>query len=69
MYLIQNQGDEQVSANHESAFAIAAVAVGVWCVFPDVGDILLGHFHAKCPYIVPYYIPNVAGQSREDHYK
>ncbi len=69
MLLDQKQGDEQVSASHESAFAITAVAVGVWGMFPDVGDLMLAHFHKKCPYIVPYYVPKAQEQSSEEHYK
>nr|XP_006824341.1 PREDICTED: nucleoporin GLE1-like [Saccoglossus kowalevskii] len=65
----QRQGGEQVSSSHDSAFPIAAVAVGVWAEFPDFGDLLLAHFHLACPYLVPYYIPKKDGQSEEDYYK
>ncbi|CAH1273773.1 GLE1 [Branchiostoma lanceolatum] len=51
------QGVEQIASNHESAFPIAAVAVGVWIEFPDVGELLMAHFHRACPYIVPFYPP------------
>ncbi|XP_064618494.1 mRNA export factor GLE1-like [Lineus longissimus] len=63
------QSDEQVSSNYESAFAIAAVCVGVWALIPEVGDLILAHFHALCPYIVPYYVPREEGQSSEEYYK
>ncbi|XP_013383665.1 nucleoporin GLE1 [Lingula anatina] len=66
---ILKQGDEQVSSNFESAFPIAMVAVGVWCMYPDFGDLLLAHFHIACPYLVPYYRPKEKGQSTEDYYK
>ncbi|XP_019614919.1 PREDICTED: nucleoporin GLE1-like [Branchiostoma belcheri] len=63
------QGVEQIASNHESAFPIAAVAVGVWMEFPDVGDLLLAQFHRACPYIVPFYPPRMDGQTDEDFYK
>lgn len=68
-FLFQKQSDEQVSSNYESAFAIAAVCVGVWALIPEVGDLILAHFHALCPYIVPYYVPREEGQSSEEYYK
>ena len=55
--LCQKQGEDQVASNHEAAFPIAAVAVGVWNEFPDVGDLILAHFHSACPVLVPLYIP------------
>ncbi|XP_078611689.1 uncharacterized protein LOC144882047 [Branchiostoma floridae x Branchiostoma japonicum] len=63
------QGIEQIASNHESAFPIAAVAVGVWMEFPDVGELLMAHFHRACPYIVPFYPPRLDGQSDEEFYK
>lgn len=53
----------------ESAFPIAAVTAGIWAEFPDVGEIILAHFIMKCPYLVPYYIPKVEGQTDEDYYR
>ena len=67
--LLQKKGDEQVSSNHESAFAIAMVAVGLWAEHADFGDLLLAQFHTVCPYIVPYYLPKQDGQSDEDYLK
>lgn len=58
-----------MSSNHESAFAIASVAVGVWCEHPDVGELMLAHFHKLCPYIVPYYKQLLKGQTEEDYYR
>ncbi|XP_014670144.1 PREDICTED: nucleoporin GLE1-like [Priapulus caudatus] len=66
---IVRQGDEQVASNHESAFAIAAVAVEIWCKFPSVGDLILAHFQRKCPYLVPYYVPREEGQTDEQYYR
>ena len=63
------QGAQQVSFNPESAFLYAAVIVGIWKEFPDVGTLILAHFHRSFPYVVPYYIPQVEGQSNNDYYK
>ncbi|XP_065830771.1 mRNA export factor GLE1-like [Oscarella lobularis] len=63
------QGSQQVSSNHESAFPFAAVTVGLWEQFPELGELLLAHFHSTCPYTVPVYIPKTQGQSSNEHYK
>ena len=65
----QKQGEGQVSSSHESAFAFASIAVGVWCKHPDVGELILAYFYQRCPYLVPYYIPHRADESREQYYK
>ncbi|XP_054749231.2 mRNA export factor GLE1-like [Lytechinus pictus] len=63
------QGDEQVSSNHESAFAYAAIAVALWQDIPDMGDLFLYHFYASCPFLVPYHMAKRDDQSLEDYYK
>ena len=65
----QKQGDEQISSNHESAFPVAAVAVGVWSECPAVGDLLLAYFHRRCPYLVPYHVPKQPAQTSEQYYR
>ena len=50
-----------------SAFPIAAVAIGVWSNFPDVGDLILMRFYEECPFLVPFYIPKAAGMSDRDY--
>ncbi|KAK2165077.1 hypothetical protein LSH36_55g07001 [Paralvinella palmiformis] len=60
-----SQGETQVASQPESAFVFAAVAVGVWSEFPEVGDLILAHFYLACPYLVPYYVPQLEGQSTE----
>ncbi|VDH95689.1 nucleoporin GLE1 [Mytilus galloprovincialis] len=67
--MVVKKGEEQVSALHSSAFAIAAVTVGLLAEHPDILPMLLGHFHQLCPYTVPYHISKTDGQSREDFYK
>lgn len=49
------QGEEQIVSNGDTAFPIAALAVGLWCRFPDLGDLLLGHFYMRCPALVPVF--------------
>ncbi|XP_060554278.1 mRNA export factor GLE1-like [Ruditapes philippinarum] len=67
--MIVKKGDEQVSSKHESAFAIGMVAAGLWTESPSIGEMLLAHFQAQCPYLVPYYIPRQEGQSDADYFK
>ncbi|XP_038054788.1 nucleoporin GLE1-like [Patiria miniata] len=66
---IVKQSDEQVSSNYESAFPFAAIAVTLWCDFPDLGDLMLAHFYLKCPFLVPYHITKSQEQSNQDYYK
>lgn len=49
------QGEEQIVASGDTAFPIASLAVGLWCRFPDLGDLLLGHFYMRCPALVPIF--------------
>lgn len=63
------QGELTVSSKPEAAFAIAAVIEALWADFPDFGQLILGHFHRECPYLVPIFMPQVEGQSTEDYYK
>nr|XP_022289826.1 uncharacterized protein LOC111101588 isoform X3 [Crassostrea virginica]XP_022289828.1 uncharacterized protein LOC111101588 isoform X4 [Crassostrea virginica] len=67
--MIVKNGEEQVSSNFESAFPLAAVAVGLLVEHSDIKDLLLGHFHSLCPYTVPYQTPRLDQQSTEDYYK
>ena len=65
----QKQGHKQGSSNHDSEFAYASVAVGVWCKHPDIGDLILAYFHLRCPYLVPYYVPHNTNESLTEYYK
>lgn len=67
--MIVKKGEEQVSAKHSSAFAIAAVTVGLLAEHPDILPPLLAYFHQMCPYTVPYHITKSEGQSMEDYLK
>ncbi|XP_067685527.1 mRNA export factor GLE1-like [Haliotis asinina] len=63
------KGEEQVSSKHESAFAIAMVAAGLWLEHNDIGDLMLAHFHSFCPYIVPLYIPKDSSMSSQEYHR
>ncbi|KAK7480067.1 hypothetical protein BaRGS_00028704 [Batillaria attramentaria] len=67
--MIARKAEEQVSSSHESAFAIAAVAVGLWAEFPDVGKLLMCHLQALCPYVLPFMPPRLPQQSSADYHK
>ena len=58
-----------MSSNHDSAFAFASIAAGLWCKHADVGELILANFHLRCPYLVPYYIPLNANETREQYFK
>lgn len=62
------QGEEQVSSSHKAAFPIAAVIVGLWSKDEAFGELLLGHFFAKCPSLVPYHMSRQQGQSDQEYY-
>ncbi|KAH6920595.1 hypothetical protein HPB50_028417 [Hyalomma asiaticum] len=49
------QGEEQVVSNVEMAYPVAALAVGLWCRFPDLGDLLEAHFYKRCPALLPVF--------------
>jgi hypothetical protein len=68
-FFFQIKGEEMVSAKHSSAFAIAAVTVGLISDHPDLIPLLLGHFNRLCPYTVPYHVNKEEGQSMEDYLK
>ena len=57
-----------MSSSHNSAFPIAAVAIGIWSTFPDVGELILAQFYEQCPFLVPFYIPKTAGLSDTEYF-
>ncbi|NWU98842.1 GLE1 protein, partial [Upupa epops] len=61
------QGQEEIAANHDAAFPIAAVASGIWEAHPRIGDLILAHLHKRCPYAVPFYPPWKEGTPVEDY--
>lgn len=62
------QGSQQVSSSHSSAFPIAAVIVGIWSSFPDIGDLILAQFYDQCPFLVPFYIPRTAELTDSEYF-
>ncbi|XP_061208854.1 mRNA export factor GLE1 [Neopsephotus bourkii] len=64
-----SQGEEEISSNCGSAFAIAVVASGIWERHPRVGDLFLAHLHKKCPYAVPFYPALKDGTPMEEYQK
>lgn len=67
-YSFQNQADSMVSSSPTSAYPIAAVIVAIWQLFPDVGKLFLAYLYTQCPYLVPFFIPQIQGQSNEDYF-
>lgn len=63
------KGEEQVTSKHDSAFAIAMVAVALWGEHRDMGDMYQAQFTNQCPYLVPYYAPRLEGQTDEEYFK
>ena len=58
-----------MTSHHESAFGISAVAVGLWAEFPLVGQLIMGHLQAECPYMLPLYAVRQEGQSSTDYHR
>lgn len=65
---IVKQGDEQVSSRSEAAFPVAGVAVSLCVSFPELRELMLAHFHASCPVLVPFYAQN-KGLSDVERYR
>lgn len=65
---LQKQGDEQVSSRSEAAFPVAGVAVSLCVSFPELRELMLAHFHASCPVLVPFYAQN-KGLSDVERYR
>ncbi|KAH9515160.1 Nuclear pore complex nucleoporin component [Bulinus truncatus] len=67
--MLVKKGEEQVTSKHESAFAIAAVTVGLWISFPIIGELFIAHLQALCPYVLPYDTTSQDAQSNIEYYK
>ncbi|CAG9764980.1 unnamed protein product [Ceutorhynchus assimilis] len=63
------QGDLIISNNPESAFCYTSVMLSLWNDFPDFGKLSLAYFYELCPYLVPLYFAQQAGESDEEFYK
>uniref|UniRef100_A0A182JJF9 mRNA export factor GLE1 n=1 Tax=Anopheles atroparvus TaxID=41427 RepID=A0A182JJF9_ANOAO len=64
-----SQGDTSISSNASAAFPIAAIIVALWQQFPEFGRFFLAYLYRECPYLVPYYLPQHEGQSKEEYLK
>lgn len=69
LYSLQGQADTMISSNAPAAFPIAAIVVGLWQKYPEFGKFFLAYLHKDCPYLVPYFLPLLEGQSQEDYLK
>jgi nucleoporin GLE1 len=58
-----------ISGSLKAAFPIAAVLVALWQKFPDLGILFLHYLFKECPYLIPYFLPQLEGQSPEDYFK
>ena len=56
-----------VSSNAQAAFPIAAVILSLWQQFTDFGQLFLARIYLECPYLVPYFIPQMNGQTEQDY--
>ena len=54
-FLLQKQGEEQVSSRPVTAFPIAGVIVHLSCFFPDLLHLFVAHCLSSCPILVPMY--------------
>ncbi|XP_055627521.1 mRNA export factor Gle1 [Toxorhynchites rutilus septentrionalis] len=64
-----SQADTMISSNAPAAFPIAAIVVGLWQKYPDFGKFFLAYLHKECPYLVPYFLPQLEGQTQDDYLK
>ncbi|KAI4466902.1 gle-1-related [Holotrichia oblita] len=62
------QGDLTISSNPEAAFCYGTIILSLWNECPDLGKLLLAHFHKQCPYLVPIHLPKAIGETDEDYY-
>jgi nucleoporin GLE1 len=61
------QGDTQVYVHQSSAYAIAMTIVRVIQHYPEMVDVLMGHFLKKSPYVLPRYVVKENGMSDETY--
>jgi len=62
------EGQGQVMLHLHSAFPIAAVAVFLTGQYPQLANVILGHFYKVCPYTIPRQVHRLKGQT-EDEYR
>lgn len=64
-----SQSDTAISSNPQAAFPFASVINSFWKLLPDFGKIFLAYMYKESPYLVPYVIPQQAGQTPEQYLK
>lgn len=64
-----SQSDTAISSNPQAAFPFASVINSFWKLLPDFGNIFLAYMYKESPYLVPYVIPQQAGQTPEQYLK
>lgn len=69
IFPLQSQADDSFSSTNKQVYTYAAVIVAIWQKFPDFGNLFLALLYKACPYLVPYFIPQVSDQSLEDYSK
>lgn len=63
------QAEGQVSSNHTTAFGLAFAMIGVWNENDTFGKLLMAQMHRRCPFIIPWYVPKMDGQSEVEYNK
>ena len=58
-----------MSSKPEAAFALAAVLLALQLEFPQLTELTLAHCQARCPYLVPFYPPQLDGDSDQEYYR
>ena len=61
------QGEDQVASSAQAAFPLAALAVGIWTDFEEVGQYMLAHFYSVCPVLVPMYVTRTNNMSEAEY--
>lgn len=64
-----NDAETIVSSNSQSAFPLAKIIVSIWIKIPEFGLLFLAYLFKASPFLVPYIIPFVKGQSIQDYQK
>ncbi len=63
------QGEDQIASSAQAAFPLAALAVGMWTEFKEIGHHLLAHFYSVCPVLVPMYVNRTKDMSEAEYMK
>lgn len=64
-----NDAETNVSSNSKSAFPLAKIIVSIWIKVPEFGQLFLAYLFKASPFLVPYIVPFVKGQSIHEYQK